>query len=69
MGMFKFDNIIGGTWKPLFFDKAKFEKICRSLTMLPEGLGNLTSLTKLDLWGCQHITTLPEGLGNLTFMT
>jgi hypothetical protein len=26
--MFKFDNIIGGTWKPSFFvDKAKIEKM------------------------------------------
>jgi hypothetical protein len=39
---------------------------CSSLTILPEGLGNLTSSTELDLWGCSSLTTLPEGLGNCT---
>jgi hypothetical protein len=42
---------------------------CSSLTTLPKGLGNLTSLTKFDLQGCSSLTTLPEGLGNLISWT
>ncbi|MER7282147.1 leucine-rich repeat domain-containing protein [Dactylosporangium sp. NPDC000244] len=38
------------------------------LTTLPESLGNLTALTKLDVHENQ-LTALPEGLGNLTALT
>ena len=37
--------------------------ICKGLMTLPEGLGNLTSLTSLNLFGSESLTTLPEGLG------
>jgi Leucine-rich repeat (LRR) protein len=43
--------------------------ICGELTTLPEGLGNLTSLTTLYLFECWSLTTLSEGLGNLTSLT
>jgi Leucine-rich repeat (LRR) protein len=38
-------------------------------TTIPEELGNLSSLTTLDLRGCKSLTTIPEGLGNLSFLT
>ena len=38
------------------------------LTSLPKSLGNLTSLTKLDLSG-NRLTSLPKSLGNLTSLT
>ena len=39
------------------------------MTTIPEGLGNLSSLTTLDLRGCTSLTTIPEGLGNLSSLT
>ncbi|MGJ6964883.1 hypothetical protein ACSDR0_23515 [Streptosporangium sp. G11] len=38
------------------------------MTVLPESLGNLTALTKLDLRRNQ-LTALPESLRNLTDLT
>ena len=42
---------------------------CSGLTTLPEGLGQCTKLTSLNLWGCSGLTTLPEGLGQCTQLT
>jgi hypothetical protein len=39
---------------------------CLSLITISEGLGNLTSLIKIDLREYSSLTTLPKGLGNLT---
>ncbi|MBC8196394.1 MAG: hypothetical protein H8E60_00765, partial [Candidatus Marinimicrobia bacterium] len=39
-----------------------------SFTTLPESIGNLTSLTSLDL-NYNSFTTLPESIGNLTSLT
>ena len=39
---------------------------CTSLTTLPEGLGNLSSLTTLNLSLCSRLTMLPEGLRKLS---
>jgi hypothetical protein len=40
-----------------------------NLTTIPEGLGNLSSLTSLNLSYCTSLTTIPEGLGNLSSLT
>lgn len=37
----------------------------KTLTSLPESIGNLKSLTNLNLWNNQ-LTSLPESIGNLT---
>jgi Leucine-rich repeat (LRR) protein len=42
---------------------------CTSLTTIPEGLRNLSSLTTLDLAECTSLTTIAEGLGNLSSLT
>jgi Leucine-rich repeat (LRR) protein len=39
------------------------------LTTIPEGLGNLSSLSTLDLSMFSSLTTIPEGLGNLSSLT
>jgi hypothetical protein len=39
------------------------------LTILPEGLGNFTSLTEIHLGGCSSLRTLIEGLGNFISLT
>jgi Leucine-rich repeat (LRR) protein len=36
------------------------------LTMLPEGVGQLSALHKLDLGGCSGLTALPDGVGHLS---
>ena len=36
------------------------------LKALPAGLGALTRLEKLDLWGCSGLTALPDEIGALT---
>ena len=38
------------------------------LTLVPESLGNLTTLTMLDL-NDNQLTAVPESLGNLTALT
>ena len=45
--MFELENITEGIGELDFFDNIKFLS-CMSLTTLPEGLGNLTSLTILN---------------------
>ena len=62
--MFEVDDITGGIGELDFFDNIGF--VCVRLTTLPEDLGNLTSLTTLELSRCESLTILPEGLGNLT---
>lgn len=42
---------------------------CAIITMLPESLGQLTSLTTLDLSRCDALTGLPESLGQLAALT
>uniref|UniRef100_A0A2N9FYU9 TIR domain-containing protein n=1 Tax=Fagus sylvatica TaxID=28930 RepID=A0A2N9FYU9_FAGSY len=37
-----------------------------NLAALPEWLPNLTSLQKLQIWGCRKLSSLPEGMGRLT---
>ena len=39
-------------------------QLCKSLSALPESLGNLTHLQKLDLSYCSSVTTLPKSLVN-----
>jgi hypothetical protein len=42
---------------------------CSSLTSLPEGLGNFTSLTKCYVGGCSCLTTMTEEVENRTSLT
>ena len=39
---------------------------CKALTTLPESLGQLTGLRKLNLRGCRELTTLLQSMGQLT---
>ena len=39
-----------------------------ALRELPAGLGDLTALQKLDLFGCTGLTALPESFGKLRML-
>ncbi|RLN40529.1 hypothetical protein C2845_PM01G36060 [Panicum miliaceum] len=36
------------------------------MSVLPEWLGDLTSLQRLEIWGCQRIKSLPQCVQQLT---
>ena len=42
---------------------------CKTLTILPEMIGDCTSLTELDLSDCTGLTALPDSIGNCTSLT
>ena len=42
---------------------------CKALTVLPEAIGNCTSLTWHKLDSCTGLTALPEAIGNCTSLT
>lgn len=39
---------------------------CKRLTALPEGIAELSALTKLDAFGCEALLSLPQHLGQLS---
>ena len=42
---------------------------CSSLAALPDAIGGLGALTKLDLGGCSSLAALPDAIGELGALT
>lgn len=63
---YEVDNNPGGVEELDFFDNPTFEKVCE-LENDTGGIGNLTSLTNLDVRRCMSLILIPDGIGGLDY--